>query len=226
VQQYWYDSIYATISSAMRQGKSALRMPQLAKETIARLQSLSLPSIRLPRVALPKFEYPAMPVRNLQWRKAVQAMSFRRRQVPDLGWQLAAVALLIVVAVAAPMVRHRDNSRMVSSSEQTQTPAVSKTSSPELLPASATTKSQPGTFSRDVYAPNRAFKRVRVGKNEVDYVSEDVTIRRFQASPTIEKRPSKKEVNIGEDVTVRYFNGPQRLPQAQPASATEQSVRE
>lgn len=237
VQQYWYDSMYATISAAVLQGKSALRIPELAKETIARLQSISLPNISLPnislpnirwpRLSIPRFEYPRIPVRNLQWRNAVRAVTFRRRQIPDLGWQLAAVALLIVVAVAAPMVRHRSNSSVVTSSAQTQTPAASKTSVPESLPISATAKAQPGTSPRDASAPNRAFKRVRVGKNEVDYVSDDVTIRRFQAFPSIDTHhPSKKEVRIGEDVTVRYFNAPQRLPQAQPASATEQSVRE
>jgi hypothetical protein len=51
-----------------------------------------------------------------------------------------------------------------------------------------------------------AFRRVRVGRNEVDYVAADVTIRHFvtkSASPRT--RAGYKQVNIGNDVTVRYF---------------------
>jgi hypothetical protein len=226
VQQYWYDSMYAKMSAAVRHATSTARVPELVKETIARLQSLSLPNLRWPRVSLPTFEYPRIPLRTLRWRSAFHSTWSSRAVLSEFRWQLAAVALLIVGAVAAPIVRHRSTSSAVNSSGQIPSPAASQISSPDPLPVSTTAKPQPGTLPRDAQAPNRAFRRVRVGKNEVDYVADDVTIRRFQTgSATIETRPSKKEVKIGEDVTVRYFNG-QHLPQAQPASATEQSVRE
>jgi hypothetical protein len=55
-------------------------------------------------------------------------------------------------------------------------------------------------------AAGSAFKRVRVGPNEVDYVANDVTIRRF----TQKRAPARvqggySQVNVGKDVTVRYF---------------------
>ena len=51
-----------------------------------------------------------------------------------------------------------------------------------------------------------AFNRVQVSSNEVDYISEDVTIRRFTTGPANPQMwKGVKEVNFGEDVTVRYF---------------------
>jgi hypothetical protein len=59
--------------------------------------------------------------------------------------------------------------------------------------------------------PNIASKpgtihRVRSGKNEVDYISDDVTVRHFTSSPTPQPvLAGYKQVDIGKDVTVRYF---------------------
>ena len=51
-----------------------------------------------------------------------------------------------------------------------------------------------------------AFKRVRVGSNEVDYVTEDVTMRVFTVRPVKgHVQHMEREVHIGDDVTVRYF---------------------
>lgn len=55
-------------------------------------------------------------------------------------------------------------------------------------------------------APSPAFRRVRVGPNEVDYIAEDVTIRQF--TPALSRprtQTAYKEVHIGADVTIRYF---------------------
>jgi hypothetical protein len=78
------------------------------------------------------------------------------------------------------------------------------------LPTSATGE------SKEEIAPIQGFKRVRVGPNEVDYISADVTIRKFEpihAGPQI--RRTGKEVSFGDDVTVRYF--------AKPAVASQSS---
>lgn len=59
---------------------------------------------------------------------------------------------------------------------------------------------------RGTAVPRPAFRRVRVGPNEVDDIAEDVTIRHF--TPTT-ARPrlqlADNEVRIGTDVTIRYF---------------------
>jgi signal transduction histidine kinase len=59
----------------------------------------------------------------------------------------------------------------------------------------------------NVMAPSPAFRRVQFGRNEVDYVAEDVTVRHFLARPAgTPVRSVWKQVAIGEDVTVRYFS--------------------
>ena len=47
--------------------------------------------------------------------------------------------------------------------------------------------------------------RVRVGRNEIDYVADDVTIRHFMTRSLAPRVQAIKQVNIGDDVTVRYF---------------------
>lgn len=50
------------------------------------------------------------------------------------------------------------------------------------------------------------LRRVRVGKNEVDYIAEDVTVRYFtDTSPQRRTTRESGVKNIGDDVTVRYF---------------------
>ena len=68
------------------------------------------------------------------------------------------------------------------------------------------TTKQVSNRRRDKGAPNSAFRRVRIGPNEVDYIAGDVTIRYFKTVPA---RPqtlnSEKEEYFGDDVKVRYF---------------------
>jgi hypothetical protein len=65
-----------------------------------------------------------------------------------------------------------------------------------------------------------AFRRVQVGPNEIDDIAEDVTIRHF--TPTL--APTRvhrryKEVQIGADVTIRYFASNQAVvPRTRPES--------
>ena len=95
------------------------------------------------------------------------------------------------------------------------------------MPANRPSKAQiPGGVREDTKAASSAFKRVRVGQNEVDYIAKDVTIRRFTPKPgPPQVRASDKQVNIGEDVIVRYFAyKPGVVPQTRPVSAAEQSV--
>ena len=73
--------------------------------------------------------------------------------------------------------------------------------------------------SRDQWgAPSPAFKRVRVGPDEVDYIAEDVTVRHFTstlARPQAQR--AYKEVHLGTDVTIRYFaSEPAAAPRTRP----------
>lgn len=64
---------------------------------------------------------------------------------------------------------------------------------------------RPATFVASNSPPAKsAFKRVRVGPTEVDYIADDVTIRHFTSKPeTTDAR--YRQVDFGDDVTVRYF---------------------
>jgi hypothetical protein len=56
------------------------------------------------------------------------------------------------------------------------------------------------------HAPPSGFQRVRVAPNEVDYIAEDVTMRIFTPRPKPQPvRRWTKQVDIGDDVTIRYF---------------------
>jgi hypothetical protein len=52
----------------------------------------------------------------------------------------------------------------------------------------------------------RGFRRLRVAPNEVDYFAEGVTIKQFESRPPNPRIQSVvKEMEFGDDVTVRYF---------------------
>ncbi|MGC2821576.1 MAG: hypothetical protein WA198_17920, partial [Candidatus Sulfotelmatobacter sp.] len=64
---------------------------------------------------------------------------------------------------------------------------------------------------RKVEHSRTAHRRVRVRKNEVDYVKDDVTIRYFTNKPAAQRGAFEHRVSyIGDDVTVRYFTPNQR----------------
>jgi hypothetical protein len=73
-------------------------------------------------------------------------------------------------------------------------------------PVPANDRKRPDRGTNDGMSPNAAFRRVRIGPNEVDYVAEDVTVKYFTIShPRLQGRSRVRQVNIGDDVTVRYF---------------------
>lgn len=79
----------------------------------------------------------------------------------------------------------------------------------------------PADEKKEISSPGRGFKRVRIGPDEVDYVSEDVTIRQFEirpAKPRI-RNGAGKEISFGDDVTVRYFANTPALVSQQPGNA-------
>jgi hypothetical protein len=71
------------------------------------------------------------------------------------------------------------------------------------------------------------FRRIGIGPHEVDYIAEDVTIRNFTTGPAQRlARTAEKQVNFGDDVTVRYFAyTPPAVSQTPPALAASQSTK-
>jgi len=90
------------------------------------------------------------------------------------------------------------------------------------VPSNRASKAQTAiNEGEEAQCPSPAFKRIRGRPNEIDYIAEDVTIRRFTATTAY---GVGKEFHIGEDVTVRYFASKLAvLSQTRPASASPQS---
>ena len=135
----------------------------------------------------------------------------RRASQRRLRWSvpLAAIAAGLVIAASWITHGHREAGPLVAA------PARGSNVAKELMPIAPAKPSPPDSAAESqmapvgtvyVPAPRAAFKRVRVGADEVDYVAEDVTIRRFTPKPAPTRVNGRyKEIHFGKDVTVRYF---------------------
>src|SRR3984885_11045363 len=148
----------------------------------------------------------AQRARHLRW-------SNRRRNSVLAAF---AVVLLFTIGLAS---RHHGPAPPLESSTLPGSTATLPHGLPKPLPgrrlAAAQAMSTPAKEAR----PNRsAFRRVRVGQNEVDYIGDDVTVRLFTDKPAAKRiqRANSRIAHIGSDVTVRYFTPPQ--PATRPAS--------
>jgi hypothetical protein len=126
-----------------------------------------------------------------------------------LRWNLLPTAVVITLVIATWIVRRPASpvEHSAQGSSNAARPQVSSVPSRQ-LPGIHASKPQTalGGTERHEGVSRSAFKRVRIGPNEIDYIAEDVTIRRFTQEPApLQMRPRNKQINIGEDVTVRYF---------------------
>jgi hypothetical protein len=107
----------------------------------------------------------------------------------------------------------------------------------KILPVSQATATEPTDrrertrrahpASREAKNGYSAFRQKSVGKNEVDYVARDVTIRLFTPGPKLTPTPAARlgrERHIGKDVTVRYFESETGMAKKMPSSAAGQSA--
>ena len=138
----------------------------------------------------------------------IASWPLRRRNLAK-AWVATALGLACWLAYSS----RRPVSPLASSTRPTSTTLGQQTSSKteEALPEKPAAALQPAstalTALKEATFPGRGFRRVRRGKNEVDYIGEDVTVRYFTYGPTPQPRPAgKNRVQfIGDDVTVRYF---------------------
>jgi hypothetical protein len=128
-------------------------------------------------------------------------VSWRKRQ-----WSLALAFLAMAVGLTSWIAYN--GRRPVSSSEPSARPASTAIDPPvspkaaEALPENAT-----AAVDRSVRPAMPRLQRVQVGKYEVEYIGEDVTVRYFTypAKPPRKQVAGHRVVHIGDDVTVRYF---------------------
>ena len=137
-----------------------------------------------------------------------------------------AAALVITITVLISHLNHPSDATISSS--------ISTSQDAQQAPAKALfadEKREPDTGQKETTTtPGRGFKRVRIGPNEVDYVSDDVTIRQFEIRPPKPqiRKGAGKEMSFGDDVTVRYFANTPAVVSQQPGNtetspATNQS---
>jgi len=89
------------------------------------------------------------------------------------------------------------------------------------IPATSVSKIQPSPVPlRRSGSARTTFKRVRVGKNEVDYVRDDVTLRYFTGTSAPRRPVGERKVGyVRDDVTVRYFTSKPAEPSVPQKSA-------
>ncbi|HMK24235.1 MAG TPA: GAF domain-containing protein [Terriglobales bacterium] len=133
------------------------------------------------------------------------ASSVRRKWKTDswrLGVALVAAAVLGIITWLSS-VRHLHTSTggsAIARQHEDQKPITSKP-----IFANQEANQQNGR-RRERASQGGGFERVQVSRNEVDYIGEDVTIRHLTTRSTKpQAQNGVKEVNFGDDVTVRYF---------------------
>jgi hypothetical protein len=150
-----------------------------------------------------------------------------KRAAPDkLRWNVAAAGVATVVVMVS-WIAYDHRSAVDASSLQRSNAAVQQVTANPSRASNRNPKPQAAAVvTEDRKAARSAFKRVRVGQNEVDYIAEDVTIRRFTPNPAPPQMPvGEKQVDFGEDVTVRYFaSKPPAASKAQAVPAAARSV--
>jgi hypothetical protein len=145
--------------------------------------------------------------------KPATTITHRMSRLPQykLRWSVAVTAVVTALVIVACWIAYdRGTASPVGTSSlqrshaaRQQIPFVGAKPSPSHSASNA----PPAVGGRGkAKAPSSAFMRAQVGPNEVDYIAEDVTIRRFTPKPTPPRVGDRyKEVHIGGDVTVRYF---------------------
>lgn len=143
---------------------------------------------------------------------------------PNEAWKRMATVALLCVSIWSWFfyARGRETAPDGTASNKRQS------SVQNLLPSSMLTDSksdprhpmQSATVRKGTHT---AFKRIRVGLTEIDYVSDDVTIRHFLRNSTLRSRAvPHKTIDFGDDVTMRYFE-PKRAMTVQTNASVAQT---
>ena len=193
------------LSSTLR--RSALRASLLTR----RAQNLSWPT-RLRNSVLAA----GRELSSVSGRSVLRATRLAQR-AKNLSWfnqrrRLALETVAIVLAFAVLIVfRGRGPAVSLESSTQSNSSAIDQPARPPKPLPGKSASAAPGGFlapsTKESRHAGTALKRVQVGRNEVDYVADDVTMRVFTNRPVVKRSlPRNSRVaQFGDDVTVRYF---------------------
>jgi hypothetical protein len=161
---------------------------------------------------------------------ATTIIRFVKRDLDEHRVDVAAIAVVIAVMIAIWLALDRSPVSPIGGSASSGSNTAEKQVPSALdIPLPAKRSSKPRTMADETESIKRAgsaFRRVRVGQNEVDYIAEDVTIRQFTPRAKYRQVSNRNElVKIGDDVTVHYFAyKPAVVLQTQPAPAEAKAV--
>ncbi|HZC24843.1 MAG TPA: hypothetical protein VE866_16005, partial [Candidatus Binatia bacterium] len=174
----------------------------------------------------PVLEPIASPVLPLHGNDGSTVPPEMRLALSKLRWNVAAASLAaLLLMVAGLAYHHRLVSHANTASSSKSTPEQAQVTAKPSLASNGAYQVEASTSANAATAtPGSGFRRVRIDQDEVDYISDDVTIRRF-TSNTPGMLAGERLVNFGQDVTVRYFGSKSEVsPQIQPVPAAERSV--
>lgn len=137
---------------------------------------------------------------NLLRAGPLMRQAFRRASLNKIYWKLGSVPIMIVLIAVCGWIAYRHRPLPVSDS------AIPRVSPAELqVPPSLTPEKQPKVQRGARNNPLKsAFKRKRIGENEVDYVTDDVTVRQFGPTSALKERRSRNEQTaIRSDISER-----------------------
>ena len=139
------------------------------------------------------------------------------------------LAVIAVLIIATRQISHdlRPTSPVgTSSSPQRSNAALQESLLAPAKRSLSLTEQAAATETAMPKVPSPAFRRVQVGRNEIDDIAADVTIRHF--TPTHAPRRLQrgyKEVHIGADVTIRYFASNQTVVSRPRPVSVDRSLR-
>jgi hypothetical protein len=125
-------------------------------------------------------------------------------------WKIADLAAVIIVLVTTTWIAYSDG-RPALPPEGVVAPQRSNTGTPTEVGSAKKDFSTPQTASGPMKEVRKAVKstrrRSKAGEYEIDYFSEDVTVRHFASKPKLQQAPPRDDrvEYVSDDVTVRYF---------------------
>jgi hypothetical protein len=147
-------------------------------------------------------------IKQSEWavsKRAKRATLYKKR------WETAVVAVVLVLACWIAYRDRRPTSPVGPSTLQRSNPIEQQMSIVPTKRVQASSPSKPKTAldqnKEGIKAARFINRWVRVGNNEVDYVTQDVTVRYFTPNPARQRVLDRNNQvrHISEDVTVRYF---------------------
>ena len=136
---------------------------------------------------------------------AIITQRVKRVPLPQLRWNVAVTGVVTALVIAVCWIAYDRRPASPAGTPSPQRSSAVERQRP-FVPAKPAPSNHAAGGAEEPKSPGSAFKRVRVGPNEIDYIAEGVTIRHFTTKPALPRvRGGYKEVDIGEDVTVRYF---------------------